>query len=100
MADVPIAGAPTEITANHHPDARGRMPPLVGHCHRPSESLLLAGIRLGLLLCCDADFHLLIDIGLHLLRTRWLLNYKGSFLLGRWSSCGRKDLEVREAILA
>jgi hypothetical protein len=61
------------------------MPPLVGHRHHPCESLLWAGACLGLLLCRDAGFFLLIGVGLHLLRTRSPLSCKSSSLLGRGS---------------
>jgi hypothetical protein len=75
------------------------MPPLVGHRHRPGESPLYADTCLGLLLCHDMGFYLLIGVGFCLLYMWWPLNCKGSFLLGRgsWivervsSSHGRKD---------
>jgi hypothetical protein len=68
MVNIPVAGAPTEITVNRHPVEQGRMPPsLVGHHRRPGESLLYANARMGLLLCRDASFCLFIGIGLCLL---------------------------------
>jgi hypothetical protein len=68
MANTPAAGAPAAITASHHPVEQRRMPPsLAGHCRRPGESLLCANACLGLLLCRDAGFYLLIGIGLCLL---------------------------------
>jgi hypothetical protein len=106
MADVPTMGAPTAIATNHHPFTRGWMPPLVGPCHWPGESLLRADAHLGLLLCCDADFPLLIGVGLRVLCVRWPLNYMRSFSLGgeSWiaervlSSCGKKDLPPLHAL--
>jgi hypothetical protein len=97
-ADVPVAGDPAVIADIYHPITQGQMPPLVGHHHRPGQSLLCAGARLGLLLCCDASFFLLIGVGLHLLHMRWPSSCKGSSLPGSRSwiakrvslSCGRK----------
>jgi hypothetical protein len=99
MASIPAAGAPITITANRHPIEQGQMPPsLAGHCRHSGESLLFAESRLGLLLCHDAGFCLLLGVGLCLLHMRRPLSCKGSSLLGRgsWivvkvpSSCGRK----------
>jgi hypothetical protein len=71
MANVPTAGSPTVITTNCHPVEQGWMPPsLTGRHRRPSESLLCVGACLGLLLCHDAEFSLLIGVGFLLLRTR------------------------------
>jgi hypothetical protein len=70
MANVPAAGAPTAIFASRHLIEQGRTPPLAGHHHLPGESLLYAGACLGLLLCCDIGFCLLIGVGLRLLRTQ------------------------------
>jgi hypothetical protein len=70
MADVPIAGAPITITASCHPIVQGWMPPIVGPRHWPGESLIHAGARLGLLLCHDAAFCMLIGVELRLLRMR------------------------------
>jgi hypothetical protein len=68
MPNVPTAGAPATITASPRPVEQGRAPPsLAGDHHRPGESLLCAGACLGLLHCRDADFCLLIGIGLRLL---------------------------------
>jgi hypothetical protein len=80
MADVPIGGAPAAITASCRPVAQGRMPPLVGPRRHPSESLLCADARLGLLLCRDVGFCLLLGVGLRLLRMRWPLSWKSSSL--------------------
>jgi hypothetical protein len=55
MADVSIAGAPTAVAASCHPVMQGWTPPLVGPRHWPGESLLRASVRLGLLLCYNAD---------------------------------------------
>jgi hypothetical protein len=73
------------ISASSHPVTQGRMPPLVGHPRMPGESLLYAGAYLGLMLCRDASFYLLIGIGPCLLHTRWLLSCRGSSLLRRGS---------------
>jgi hypothetical protein len=56
MADVPVAGAPTAITASFYPITQGLTPPLVRPRRWPGESLLHAGARLGLLLCRDVNF--------------------------------------------
>jgi hypothetical protein len=70
MVNVPVAGAPAAFTASHRPIEQGRMPlSLVVHRRQPSESLLCVGTCLGLLLCRDTDFSLLIGVGLRLLRT-------------------------------
>jgi hypothetical protein len=98
MADVPTPGAPTVIIVSHHYIAQGWTPPLVSHRRRPCESLLHADPRLGLLLCYDASFCLLIRRGPHLVRIWRPLSCIGSFLPGRgsWtaekvlSSCGWK----------
>jgi hypothetical protein len=98
MASIPVAGATTAITTSCHPITQGWTPPLARPHHRPGESLLLIDAHLGLLLCHDADFCLLIGVGLHLLCMRWLSSCKSSSMLrrGSWiaemvpSSCGRK----------
>jgi hypothetical protein len=87
------------IASSYHPIEQGRMPSLVEHHRRPSESLLYVGACLGLLLCHDVDFYLLIGVGLCLLHMRWPLSCRGISLLGRgrWiaervpSLRGRKD---------
>jgi hypothetical protein len=66
MVDLPIVGATTVITVSHHPTAQGRVPPLVRHLCRPGGSIPHAGACLGLLLCRDACFGLLIGVGPHL----------------------------------
>jgi hypothetical protein len=98
MASIPVAGATTAITTSCHPITQGWTPPLARPHHRLGESLLLIDAHLGLLLCRDADFCLLIGVGLHLLCMRWLSSCKSSSMLrrGSWiaemvpSSCGRK----------
>jgi hypothetical protein len=70
MVDVPVARAPTVIAARCHPVAQELTPPLVGPHHRPGESLLRVDTHLGLLLCHDISFYLLIGIGPHFLRMR------------------------------
>jgi hypothetical protein len=65
-------GSPAAITASCHPVAQGQMPPLVSPHRRPGESLLRVGTCLGLLLCHDVGFCLLIDVGLHLICMLWL----------------------------
>jgi hypothetical protein len=71
MVNVPVVGAPVAISAHRHPVEQGwTSPSLAGHHHQPGESLLCADACLGLLLCHDIDFCLLIGIGLHLLCTR------------------------------
>jgi hypothetical protein len=86
MVNFPTVGAPTEVTANHHPTQQGRTPPsLVGHRRRLGESLLCVGAYLGLLLRRDVGFCLLIVVGLRLLHMRRPLRYKGSSLPGRGS---------------
>jgi hypothetical protein len=71
MVNIPMVGAPAAITANCRPAEQGQMPPsLVEHHRQPSEPLLYAGTRLGLLLCRDANFFLLIGIGFCVLRMR------------------------------
>jgi hypothetical protein len=58
------------ITASHSPVKQGQTPSsLTGHRRRLGESLLCAGACLGLLLCHDVGFCLLIGVGLHLLCT-------------------------------
>jgi hypothetical protein len=87
------------MSVSRRPFRWGCTPHPIGHCHLPGESLLCAGACLGLLLCCDTDFYLLISIGFHLLHIWWPLSCKGNFLLDRGSwiaervslPCGRKD---------
>jgi hypothetical protein len=94
----PIAGAPIVIAASCRPVMQGQIPPLLRPHRRLGESLLHAGAPLGLLLCHDAGFCLLIGVGLHLLRMRWPSSCKSSSLprRGSWivervpSSRGRK----------
>jgi hypothetical protein len=82
MVNVPVARAPTAITASRRPVEQGWMPPsLARHRRRLGESLLYVGACLGLLLYCDISFCLLIGIGLHLLRTWWLTHPHDT---GRW----------------
>jgi hypothetical protein len=65
MVNVLMAVAPSAITTSRHPIEQGCMPPsLVGHRRRPGESLLCAGACLGLLLCRDTGFCLLIGVEL------------------------------------
>jgi hypothetical protein len=99
MVNVPVAGALATITTNRRPTEQGRShPSLAGHHHQPGESLLCVNAHLGLLLCRDTGFCLLIGVGHCLLCMRRPLSCKGSSLLGRgrWiatkvpSSRGRK----------
>jgi hypothetical protein len=70
MVNVPATGDPTMITTSRHPVEQGWTPPsLAGHHHQPGESLLCVGTYLGLFLCHDVGFCLLIGIWLHLLHT-------------------------------
>jgi hypothetical protein len=70
MANVPTVGAPAMITASLRSIEQGRVPPsLARHRRRPGESLLYASACLGFYLCGDADFFLLIGVGLRLLHT-------------------------------
>jgi hypothetical protein len=73
------------IAPSYHTLTYGQAPPLVGHPCRPGEPLLYAGACLGLPLCPDSGFYLLIGIGPCLLRTRCTLSCRGSSLLGRGS---------------
>jgi hypothetical protein len=84
--DVPVAGAPTVITASCRPVMQGWTPSLVEPCHRPAESLLQASVHLGMLLCHDARFCWSIGVGLHLLHMRWP------------STCESSSLPVRAAL--
>jgi hypothetical protein len=70
MAHAPAAEAPAMITISCRLVTQGRMPSLVEHHRRPSESLLCAVAFLVLLLCRDIDFCLLIGVGPHLLHMR------------------------------
>jgi hypothetical protein len=45
---------------------------------------------LHLLICRDADLCFLIGVGLHLIRMRWSLSYRGNSLPGRGSWIARK----------
>jgi hypothetical protein len=76
----PYSEVPTTIVASCRPIAQRWMPALVRHRRWPGESLLHAGARLGLPLCCDAGLCLLIHVGLYLLHMRWALSFKGSSL--------------------
>jgi hypothetical protein len=93
--DVPATGAPIVIATSGHPIAQGWMPPLVRHPRRPYESLLYAGACLGMLLCRDASFYLLIRIGPCLFHTRWPLSCRGSSLLRRGSWIAERVLWLR-----
>jgi hypothetical protein len=69
MANVPMARAPAVITTNRRPTEQGQTPPsLARHQHQPGESLLCGEGCLGFLLCRDANFCLLIGVGLRLHR--------------------------------
>jgi hypothetical protein len=85
MVDVPVVGAPAAIAATCRAIAQGWMPPLVGPRRRPGESLLRAEARLGLLLCHDPDFCLLIGVELRLVRMRWPSSCKSSSMPKRGS---------------
>jgi hypothetical protein len=74
-----------DIIASCCPVAQGRTPPIVGPRHRLGDSLLCASARLGLLLCHNVGFCLMIGIGIHLLRMRWSSSCKSSSLPGRGS---------------
>jgi hypothetical protein len=90
MVEVFVAGAPTAIVASCRPVVQGWMPPLVGPHHRPGKSLLCAGACLGLLLYRDAEFCLLIGIGLHLLCMRCPSSCKSSSFPERGSLIAKR----------